>query len=80
MNEDGQHCRDLLSKTYNNKLGLDQTFFYASILLFITGMGFGTSFSLVHVDCIDWVHTGIIKRLLRAILGSAIAVAAYEAC
>ena len=50
-------CGAELLASSNNRLGLDQTFFFSSILFFITGMGFGTSYSLVHVDCLDWVHT-----------------------
>jgi hypothetical protein len=40
-------------------------------------MGFGTSFSLVHVDCLDWVHTGVVRRFIRGILGTAIATGIY---
>lgn len=36
-------------------------------------MGFGTSYSLVHVDCMNWVHTDLIRRIVRGILGTAIA-------
>jgi hypothetical protein len=35
-------------------------------------MGFGTSYSLVHVDCLDWVHTGAFRKLMRALLGCGI--------
>jgi len=40
-------------------------------------MGFGTSYSLVHVDCIDWVHTSLLKRIIRGLLGSAISVGTF---
>ena len=40
-------------------------------------MGFGTSFNLVYVDCIDWVHTLVSLRLLRAIIGVAISAAIF---
>ena len=61
----------------NNRLGLDQTFFYTGILFYVTGMGFGTSYSLVYVDCLDWVHTPLILRIIRAILGGGIAIGVY---
>ena len=40
-------------------------------------MGFGTSYSLVHVDCMKWVHTSLPLRLLRGILGCCIAEGFY---
>lgn len=64
-------------QTSNNRLGLDQTFDFTGILFFITGMGFGTSYSLVHVDCLDWVHTQWQLRLIRGIIGSVIAALVY---
>ena len=72
-------CKQDLLDSSNNRLGLDQTFFYTSILFFITGMGFGTSYSLVHVDCLDWVHTSLPVRILRGILGCAIVGGVYFA-
>lgn len=41
-------------------------------------MGFGTSYSLVHVDCLDWVHTHLFARILRGLLGCGIALGVYE--
>lgn len=72
-----KYCKELLLQTSNNRLGLDQTFDYTGILFFITGMGFGTSYSLVHVDCIDWVHTSWPLRLLRSFIGCLIAGVVY---
>jgi hypothetical protein len=40
-------------------------------------MGFGTSYSLVHVDCLDWVHTSLLKRIARGVLGCAIMAGVY---
>ena len=51
-----------------------------SVLLFVVGMGFGTSYSLVHVDCLDWVHTKLWHRLARAIIGTLIVTGFYIAC
>jgi hypothetical protein len=69
---------ELLSSS-SNRLGLDQTFFITSILFFIVGMGFGTSYSLVHVDCLDWVHTMLHLRLIRGFAGSALAFGIFTA-
>ena len=70
-------CKNELLESSNNRLGLDQTFFYTSILFYITGMGFGTSYSLVHVDCLDWVHTSLPLRILRGIIGCGLVFGAY---
>lgn len=40
-------------------------------------MGFGTSYSLVHVDCLDWVHTPRLLRIVRGLIGCGIAIAVY---
>jgi PAP2 superfamily len=50
-------CLEVLYRHSQNRIGLDQTFNYAAILLFIVGMGFGTSYSIIYVDSLDWVHT-----------------------
>ena len=65
-------CKAELLNSSNNRLGLDQTFFFTAVLFFIIGMGFGTSYSLVYVDCLDWVHTRLWKRLLRGVIGCGI--------
>jgi ABC-type Co2+ transport system permease subunit len=41
-------------------------------------MGFGSSYSLVEVDCIDWVKTSLKKRLIRTFLGALIAIGMYS--
>ena len=40
-------------------------------------MGFGTSYSLVHVDCIDWVHTSLLLRMVRGFIGCAISLGVF---
>jgi hypothetical protein len=77
VNAADETCKMELLNSSNNRLGLDQTFFFTSILFFITGMGFGTSYSLVHVDCLDWVHTDLPRRLARGFLGSGIVAGIY---
>jgi hypothetical protein len=72
VNVADQDCKVELLASSNNRLGLDQTYFFTSVLFFIIGMGFGTSYSLTKVDCLDWVHTCLWKRIVRGILGCAI--------
>lgn len=40
-------------------------------------MGFGISYSLVYVDCLDWVHTVFYLRVIRTILGVGISGGVY---
>jgi len=40
-------------------------------------MGFGTSYSISHVDCIDWVHTRLWKKAVRGVIGVGITVGLY---
>jgi hypothetical protein len=47
---------------------------WTSILFYIIGMSFGCSYSLLTVDCIDWVKTSFKKRLIRAVIGISIAI------
>ena len=62
-------CIKKLYQHSQNRIGLDQTFEFSAILFFVVGMGFGTSYSITHVDCLDWVHTGYWKRVARGLLG-----------
>lgn len=65
-------CIKVLFKHSQNRIGLDQTFNYVSVLFFIVGMGFGTSYSITQVDCLDWVHTGTLKKVIRGVIGCSI--------
>jgi hypothetical protein len=47
---------------------------WTSILFYIIGMSFGCSYSLLTVDCIEWVKTSFKKRLIRAVIGISIAI------
>lgn len=40
-------------------------------------MGFGASYSIEKVDCINWVHTSTKKRVIRGFLGCSITVIFY---
>ena len=44
-----------------------------SILFYIIGLGFGTSYSLLQVDCFDFVRTHWAKKVGRAFLGCGLA-------
>jgi len=77
VNVADKKCVEVLLSTSNNRLGLDQTFFFTAILFYIIGMGFGTSYSLLYVDCLDWVHTSLSKRIARGLLGCIIMAGVY---
>jgi hypothetical protein len=79
VNVGNPRCVAELLNSSNNRLGLDQTYFNTAILFYIIGMGFGTSYSLVHVDCLDWVRTSFPLRLVRALLGCAVSGGVYLA-
>ena len=40
-------------------------------------MGFGTSYSIENIDCLDWVHTRLSKRLVRGFFGVALPVVIF---
>lgn len=40
-------------------------------------MTFGCSYSLIYVDCIDWVKTKLWKRLVRGAIGIGLAYLIY---
>lgn len=74
---DDLDCKNELVQNSNNKLGLDQSFFDSGILFFIIGMGFGISYNLVYVDCLDWVHTTLLLRIIRTVIGLSISALVY---
>ena len=39
------------------RIGVGETFSDSSILIHTISMGFGTSFSLLEVDTLDWLNT-----------------------
>jgi len=61
-----------------SELGIYATFNTHAILFWIVGMGFGCSFSLVDVDCIDWVKTDWKKKLARSLLGVLLLVGLFK--
>jgi hypothetical protein len=47
------------------------------VLFYLTGMGFGCSYSLLDVDSIEFVKTSSLRKLARTVLGVAIALGLY---
>ena len=58
-------CRDQLLENGALRLGKDETLSQIGILFYLVGMTFGCSYSLLKIDCIDWVRTRLHKRLIR---------------
>ena len=58
-------------------MGLDASYEISAIIFYAVGMVFGQSYNLNYVKPLDWVHTHWSKRVLRAILGSFVAVGIY---
>ena len=56
----------------NSSFGAEETFKDSAVIFYVIGMGFGTSFSLIEVDCFDWVKTRPWKRFLRAAIGGSL--------
>lgn len=71
-------CRELLFTIGATRLGEYETFRWTAILFQIVGISFGTSYSLMSVDCFDWVKTVWWKRLIRGILGLGISYGMFE--
>ena len=57
-----------------SRLGLTETFNWSCGLFYIVGMGFGCSYSLVEVACMNWIKTSFIKKFIRAILAVALSI------
>lgn len=65
-------CRDKLLNHGALRLGKLETLNQQGILFYIVGMSFGCSYSLLKIDCIDWVRTRLHKRIIRGLIGMAI--------
>lgn len=74
---DQADCSAKLFTRGATRLGGQDTFMSTSILFYIIGLGFGTSYSLLEVDCFDFVRTHWAKKVGRAILGCALAEGIY---
>lgn len=71
-------CDKKLFRTGSTRLGGQATYMGTSVLFYIIGLGFGTSYSLLEVDCGDFVRTHWAKKIARAVLGCALAEGIYE--
>lgn len=71
-------CKQAMFDVGATRIGMQKTFEESSVLFYLVGMSFGCSFSLVEVDCIDWVKTSLKKRLVRAVIGTGIAIGLRE--
>lgn len=63
-------CANKFSHNNNgiNMLGNEATVQSSSILLFLTSVTFGVSYSMTKIDIVDWIHTKWYLRLIRALL------------
>jgi hypothetical protein len=77
INNNIKECRATMLEVGATRIGLDKTFESSSVLFSLVGMGFGCSYSLVEVDCIDWVKTSMPKRLIRAVIGTGLALGVF---
>ena len=72
-------CIDLFENRANNNLGMNATFTNSAILFVLIGANFGQSFTLNFVKPLYWSHSQLWKRLLRSIIGLAMAYGVYKA-
>ena len=54
-------------------LGNEDTKNLLSTLFFVIGFTFATSFSMTRVDVVDWINTSTPKKIIRTIIGAALA-------
>ena len=50
-------------------MGNDITFKETTILFYILGAEFGTSYSMTKINLLDWMNTKPILKILRVLLG-----------
>ena len=50
-------------------MGNQDTFKISSVLFYLIGAGFGTSYSMTQVDLLGWINTNPYLKLLRVCLG-----------
>ena len=55
-------------------MGNQSTFNYSSILFFLIGIEFGASYSMTQINILDFIQTHLALRVLRALVGLAIAL------
>lgn len=67
------NCKKKLFDAGVTEIGALSTYYNTDSGFFAVFMTFGCSYSLIYVDCIDWVKTKLWKRLLRGIIGVGLA-------
>lgn len=72
-------CLTQFENRANNNLGMNATFNDSAILFVMIGANFGQSFTLNFVKPLHWSHSQLWKRLLRSIVGTALAVGVFKA-
>ena len=50
------------------QLGNKRTFAETTMLFFLVGAGFGTSFSMTRINILDWNKTSFTKKIFRMII------------
>jgi len=74
----GDECATRVREDYNFVLGLDASYQMSAIIFYAIGMVFGQSYNLNYVKPLNWVHTHWTKRVVRAVIGTAIAAGLYS--
>ena len=70
-------CYNNLYRRSASRLGLTDTFLEMVVLFYLTGMGFGCSYSLLDVDSIEFVKTSNSRKAVRTILGVVLSTGMY---
>ena len=60
------------------QLGNQATFEENTVLFFLIGIGFGTSYSMTKINLLDWNNTSVIKKVIRMVIASGIYFGIYE--
>ena len=66
-------CQERFNSTGLNNLGINATFAQSGVLFVLIGAVFGQSFTINFVRSVQWSHTPVWKRLIRSVLGLALA-------
>lgn len=65
------------SRNYISDFGMTDTYKLTSVMVYFAGMSFGVPYSMTHINAVDWIHTKWHLKLIRVIIGTSIASAAY---
>ena len=59
-------------------LGNGASFQFSSIMIFLTGIIYGVSYSMTKISISDWINTRWYLKLIRATLATALAASIYK--